>query len=149
MLFLSTQRTADELRISDGSSDVCSSDLRWGTRAQMNPPLRDARHRDGLWRGIAQGIADCIGSDHAPHTIEEKARPYPKSPSGMTGVQTLVPLMLDHGNAGRSRMERFVDLTTAGPARTYKVPDKGRNALRHEADPPEDELKTNRTNTKD
>jgi len=68
---------------------------RLGTLAQMNPPIREARHRDGLWRGIAQGIVDCIGSDHAPHTAAEKARPYPESPSGMPGVQTLLPLLLD------------------------------------------------------
>ncbi len=55
-----------------------------------------------------------LGSDHAPHTLEEKARPYPESPSGMTGVQTLVPIMLDHVNAGRLTLQRFVDLTSAG-----------------------------------
>jgi dihydroorotase len=57
-----------------------------------------------------------LGSDHAPHTLEEKAKPYPASPSGMTGVQTLVPIMLDHVNAGRLSLQRFVDLTSAGPA---------------------------------
>jgi dihydroorotase len=59
--------------------------------AQMNPPVRDAAHRAALWRGVDQGVADVIGSDHAPHTREEKARPYPASPSGMPGVQTLCP----------------------------------------------------------
>ncbi|MGE5147708.1 MAG: dihydroorotase, partial [Candidatus Eiseniibacteriota bacterium] len=89
---------------------------RLGSYAQMNPPIRDARHREGLWRGIADGIVDVIGSDHAPHTREEKAKPYPQSPSGMPGVQTLVPIMLDHVNAGRLTLERFVDLTSTGPA---------------------------------
>ena len=74
---------------------------RLGTRAQMNPPVRSADHRDGIWYGIEQGIIDVLGSDHAPHTLEEKAKTYPASPSGMTGVQTLVPIMLDHVNAGR------------------------------------------------
>ena len=74
---------------------------RLGTRAQMNPPVRSADHRTGIWRGIEQGIIDVLGSDHAPHTLEEKSKTYPASPSGMTGVQTLVPLMLDHVNAGR------------------------------------------------
>ena len=60
---------------------------RIGTLAQMNPPVRDASHRDGIWRGLSQGIVDVLGSDHAPHTLEEKAKPYPESPSGMTGVQ--------------------------------------------------------------
>ena len=74
---------------------------RLGTRAQMNPPIRDNAHREGLWRGVREGIVDIVGSDHAPHTLEEKAAPYPDSPSGMPGVQTLVPVMLDHVNAGR------------------------------------------------
>jgi dihydroorotase len=69
---------------------------RLGTRAQMNPPVRDAVHRAGIWRGLEQGVVDVLGSDHAPHALEEKAKAYPASPSGMTGVQTLVPIMLDH-----------------------------------------------------
>ncbi|MGB5084309.1 MAG: dihydroorotase, partial [Methylocystis silviterrae] len=79
---------------------------RLGTLAQMNPPVREARHREALWRGVAQGVVDVLGSDHAPHTLEEKAKPYPNSPSGMTGVQTLVPLLLDHVNAGRLTLQR-------------------------------------------
>ncbi|MBM3563105.1 MAG: dihydroorotase [Alphaproteobacteria bacterium] len=107
---------------------------RIGTRAQMNPPVREARHRDGLWRGVAQGVVDVLGSDHAPHTLEEKAKPYPESPSGMTGVQTLVPLLLDHVNAGRLTLQRFVDLTSAGPARLFGVAGKGRAAVGYDAD---------------
>jgi dihydroorotase len=107
---------------------------RLGTRAQMNPPVRDAAHRDGIWRGIAQGIIDVLGSDHAPHTLEEKAKTYPASPSGMTGVQTLVPVMLDHVNAGRLSLMRFVDLTSAGPARLFNIACKGRIAAGYDAD---------------
>jgi dihydroorotase len=107
---------------------------RLGSRAQMNPPVRTADHRDGIWRGIEQGIIDVLGSDHAPHTLEEKARIYPASPSGMTGVQTLVPLMLDHVNAGRLSLSRFVDLTSAGPARIYNIACKGRIAAGYDAD---------------
>src|SRR5437660_4313131 len=107
---------------------------RLGTRAQMNPPVRSAEHRDGIWRGIEQGIIDVLGSDHAPHTLEEKAKSYPASPSGMTGVQTLVPLMLDHVNAGRLSLQRFVDLTSAGPARLYDIACKGRIAAGYDAD---------------
>ena len=107
---------------------------RLGTLAQLNPPIRDAGHRDGLWRGIAQGVIDSIGSDHSPHTREEKARPYPASPSGMTGVQTLVPIMLDHVNAGRLSLLRLVDLTSAGPARVFGVAAKGRIAVGYDAD---------------
>jgi len=105
-----------------------------GTLAQMNPPIRDAHHRDGLWKGIAAGIVDVIGSDHAPHTREEKAADYPRSPSGMPGVQTLVPIMLDHVNAGRLTLERFVDLTSAGPQRLYNISGKGRLAVGYDAD---------------
>src|SRR2546429_2387846 len=105
-----------------------------GTRAQMNPPVRSSDHRDGIWRGIEQGIIDVLGSDHAPHTLEEKAKTYPASPSGMTGVQTLVPLMLDHVNAGRLSLSRFVDLTSAGPARLYNIACKGRIAAGYDAD---------------
>jgi dihydroorotase len=107
---------------------------RIGTLAQMNPPVREARHREGLWRGVAQGVVDILGSDHAPHTLEEKAKPYPESPSGMTGVQTLVPLLLDHVNAGRLSLQRFVDLTSAGPARLFGIAGKGRVAVGYDAD---------------
>jgi dihydroorotase len=107
---------------------------RLGTLLQMNPPVRAARHRAAVWRGVAQGIIDVLGSDHAPHTLEEKAKPYPASPSGMTGVQTLVPIMLDHVNAGRLTLERLVDLTSAGPARIFGIARKGRIAAGYDAD---------------
>ncbi len=107
---------------------------RLGTLAQMNPPVRDAFHKAAIWRGIQQGIIDVLGSDHAPHTREEKAKPYPGSPSGMTGVQTLVPMMLDHVNAGKLSLLRFVDLTSAGPARLFGIARKGRIAAGYDAD---------------
>jgi dihydroorotase len=107
---------------------------RLGTLAQMNPPVRDATHRAALWRGLDQGVVDVLGSDHAPHTRDEKAKPYPASPSGMTGVQTLVPLMLDHVNAGRLTLARFVDLTSAGPNRLFGIAHKGRIAVGYDAD---------------
>lgn len=105
-----------------------------GNLIQMNPPVRDRRHRDGVWKGIAQGIIDVLGSDHAPHTLEEKAKIYPASPSGMTGVQTLVPIMLDHVNAGKLSLERFVDLSSHGPNRIYGMARKGRIAVGYDAD---------------
>ncbi len=107
---------------------------RLGTLAQMNPPVRDADHRAGIWRGLAQGIVDVLGSDHAPHTREEKAKTYPQTPSGMTGVQTLVPIMLDHVHAGRLTLARLVDLTSAGPARLFGIARKGRVAVGYDAD---------------
>jgi dihydroorotase len=105
-----------------------------GTLIQMNPPVRAARHRDGVWYGVDQGIVDVLGSDHAPHTLEEKAKSYPASPSGMTGVQTLVPIMLDHVNAGKLTIERFVDLTSHGPNRIFGMARKGRIAVGYDAD---------------
>ncbi|WP_425106142.1 dihydroorotase [Ancylobacter sp.] len=105
-----------------------------GTGVQMNPPVREARHKAALWRGLSEGVVDVLGSDHAPHTREEKAKPYPASPSGMTGVQTFVPTMLDHVNAGRLTLERFVDLSSAGPARIFNIATKGRIAVGYDAD---------------
>jgi dihydroorotase len=105
-----------------------------GTLLQMNPPVRESHHRDGVWRGISQGVVDVLGSDHAPHLLEEKAKPYPASPSGMTGVQTLVPIMLDHVNAGRLSIERFVDLASHGPQRLFGIARKGRIAAGYDAD---------------
>lgn len=107
---------------------------RLGTLIQMNPPVRTVRHRERLWSGLADGTADVLGSDHAPHTLAEKQKPYPESPSGMTGVQTLVPIMLDHVSAGRLSLERFVDMTSAGPARLFGIVGKGRIAVGYDAD---------------
>lgn len=107
---------------------------RLGTRAQMNPPIRSRAHFEALWKGVAQGTFDVLGSDHAPHTLEEKARPYPQSPSGMPGVQTLLPVMLDHVAQGRLSLERLVQLTSAGPARVFGLATKGRLEVGADAD---------------
>lgn len=139
--------TREEIDFLAGAKDVASCEAtphhltlgdedyaRLGTKLQMNPPVRGSEHRDGVWRGVAQGIIDVVGSDHAPHTLAEKAKPYPESPSGMTGVQTLVPIMLDHVAAGRLTLPRFVDLTSAGPARLFGIAGKGRIAAGYDAD---------------
>jgi len=107
---------------------------RLGTLAQMNPPIREASHRQALWQAVREGLIDVIGSDHAPHTREEKTRTYPESPSGMTGVQTLVTILLDHVSAGRLTLERFIDLTSAGAARIFGIAAKGRIARGYDAD---------------
>lgn len=139
--------TAEEMRFLAGHKDVASVEVtphhltlsaddyaRLGTKLQMNPPVRDRAHRDGLWAGVANGVADILGSDHAPHTLAEKEKPYPASPSGMAGVQTLVPVMLDHVAKGRMSIERFVDMTSAGPARLFQIAGKGRIAAGYDAD---------------
>lgn len=140
--------TAEEIGFLKNHKDIASVEVtpqhltleapdcyeRLGAYAQMNPPVRTPEHRAGLWHGVDQGIVDILGSDHAPHTHEEKSKPYPASPSGMPGVQTLVPLMLDHVNKGRLTLERFVDLTSHGPQRVFGLAGKGRIAAGYDAD---------------
>jgi len=140
--------SAEEIEILAQARDVASVEVtphhltmqapdcyqRLGTRAQMNPPVRDARHRDALWQAVAEGVVDVLGSDHAPHTLDEKAKPYPASPSGMTGVQTLLPVMLDHVAQGRLSLERLVDLTGHGPQRIFQLAGKGRIMRGYDAD---------------
>ncbi|ARR54073.1 dihydroorotase [Rhizorhabdus wittichii DC-6] len=140
--------TPDELALIAANKDIATCEVtpqhltlageeaypRLGTHAQMNPPIRSGAHRDGLWRYLRQGVPDVLGSDHAPHTIEEKARTYPASPSGMPGVQTLLPLMLDHVAQGRLTLQHLIELTSAGPQRVFGLRTKGRIALGYDAD---------------
>lgn len=100
----------------------------------MNPPIRDQRHYDATWRAINDGTVDTVGSDHAPHSREKKLLPWPDCPAGLTGVQTIVPVMLNHVSAGRLSLSRLVDLMCAGPARVYGVIGKGRLAAGYDAD---------------
>lgn len=95
------------------------------TYAQMNPPIRGKEHFLGLWEALEKGVIDVIGSDHAPHTHEEKQKKYPNSPSGMTGVQTLLPIMLDHVNQGRLSLETLTPLISYNPARLFGLKNKG------------------------
>lgn len=122
---------------------------RIGTYAQMNPPIRSGAHREGLWRWLGQGAVDILGSDHAPHTRAEKAKTYPDTPSGMPGVQTMVPLMLNHVAAGRLSLARLIDLTSAGPQRVFGIVGKGRIAVGYDADFTVVDLKARWTITED
>jgi dihydroorotase len=117
--------------------------------AQQNPPIREARHRDALWAAIEAGIVDVLGSDHAPHTLEEKARPYPASPSGTPGVQTMLPVMLTHVAEGRLSITRLVDLLCHGPQRVFGLAEKGRLAVGYHGDVTLVDLKARRTITND
>ncbi len=140
--------TADEMPLLAANKDLASVEVtphhltlaapdayeRLGTRAQMNPPVRGVHHREAIWQALLAGVVDVLGSDHAPHTLAEKAKAYPESPSGMTGVQTLVPIMLDHVNKGRLTLERLVDLTSHGPGRIFGIACKGRIAQGYDAD---------------
>lgn len=131
--------TAEEMEILSQARDIATVETtpqhltlsapecyeRLGTLAQMNPPIREERHRQALWRAIADGTVTVLGSDHAPHTRDEKAKPYPDSPSGMTGVQTILPVMLEHLHQGRLSLERLVELLCRNPARLYGAVGKG------------------------
>jgi dihydroorotase len=136
MKFLANHRDVASVEVTPQhltlAAPECYEEL--GTRAQMNPPIRDSRHREILWWGVANGIADALGSDHAPHTLEEKAKPYPASPSGMPGVQTLVPVMLNHVNAGKLSLERFVDMASTKPAKLFGIKGKGEIRVGNDAD---------------
>ncbi len=155
--------TAEELEFLAGVKDVATVEAtpqhltmaapdcytRMGTLAQMNPPIREARHRDALWHAVREGVIDVLGSDHAPHTREEKDKPYPASPSGMPGVETMLPLMLSHAASGRLSLARVVDLLCSGPQRIYNIRGKGRIALGYDADFTVVDLKARRTLTHD
>jgi dihydroorotase len=139
--------TAEELGYLRDFRDVCTVEVllnhltqtdeaydRLGGYAVMNPPIRDARHMDAAWAAVADGTVDVVGSDHAPHSRAAKERPWPDCAAGLTGVQTIVPLMLDHVSAGRLSLSRLADLMCAGPARVYGVTGKGRLAAGYDAD---------------
>ena len=96
-----------------------------GSYAQMNPPIRDKSHYDRLWYAVKNDYNDTIGSDHAPHIKEKKDKKYPDSPSGMPGVQTLLPVMLNHVNNGKLKLEQLVKLVCENPAKIFGIQNKG------------------------
>ena len=96
-----------------------------GTYAQMNPPIRDKSHYDRLWYGVRNNLNDTIGSDHAPHLKENKEKKYPNSPSGMPGVQTLLPIMLNHVNDGKLTIKQLIRLICENPIKIFNIKDKG------------------------
>lgn len=114
--FCSLEVTPQHLSL---SAPECYEKL--GSFAQMNPPIRGMEHQKALWQAINNGSVTVMGSDHAPHTIEEKEKPYPNSPSGMPGVQTILPLMLNHVNRGNLKLERLVELLCIEPLRLFNI----------------------------
>ena len=104
------------------------------TFSQMNPPLRTKDHHDRLWDAVKSSLVSTIGSDHAPHTKEEKNRKYPLSPSGMPGVQTLLPVMLDHVNKGKLKMEQLIKLVSENPCDLFGIKNKGYIKENYDAD---------------
>jgi dihydroorotase len=139
--------TAEELAYLADYKDICSVEVlmnhltqtdeaydRLGGYAVMNPPIRDQRHLEAAWAAVRNGTVDVVGSDHAPHSRAAKERPWPDTAAGLTGIQTIVPVMLDHVSAGRLSLMRLVDLMCAGPARIYGAVNKGRLAVGYDAD---------------
>ena len=132
--------TEEEMEFLSKNKDVASVELlanhltlhapecyeRLGTLAQQNPPIRERKHQDALWAALNSGVVDIVASDHAPHTLDEKSQTYPKSPSGTPGVQTLVPIMLNHVNNGKLALAKLVGLWSYGPERIHKISNKGR-----------------------
>jgi dihydroorotase len=155
--------TAEELKYLQGFRDIATVEVlvnhltqvapdcyeTLGALAVMNPPIRDRRHFDAAWQAVADGTIDVVSSDHAPHSLEAKAKPWPECPAGLTGVQTIVPVMLNHVNAGRLSLGRLVDLMSSGPARVYGLQAKGRIAAGYDADFTLVDMKARRTITND
>ena len=105
-----------------------------GSLAQMNPPLRAARDNEILWQALLDGVIDFIATDHAPHTLAEKAQVYPNTPSGMPGVETSLPLMLTQAVQGRCTVAQVANWMSAAVAKAYKIPNKGKIAPGFDAD---------------
>ena len=130
--------TAQEMAFLKANKDIASAEVlanhltlhapdcydMFGTLAQQNPPIREKHHQDALWTAVADGTVDIVASDHAPHTLDEKSGTYPNTPSGTPGVQTLIPIMLNHVHDGRLSYERLVDLMAYGPYRIHKIKNK-------------------------
>ena len=140
--------TKEEMEFLSKNKDVASVELlanhltlhapecyeKMGTLAQQNPPIREKHHQDSLWRALNNDVVDIIASDHAPHTLDEKSKIYPDSPSGTPGVQTLVPIMLNHVNNGKLSLNKLVSLWSYGPERVHRIHNKGRIKIGYDAD---------------
>jgi dihydroorotase len=140
--------TADELRYVKDHRDLVTVELLVNHLTQvapdcydrlqgfgvMNPPIRGQAHQDAMWAAIADGTVDVVGSDHAPYSREAKTKPWPACSSGLTGVQTIVPIMLNHVNSGRLTLARLADVMSAGPTRVYGLLSKGRITTGYDAD---------------
>ena len=134
--FLSQNKNTASVEVTPQHLTLFSPDCyeQLGSLAQMNPPIRNKRHYQALWKGLQNGVIDIIGSDHAPHTTDEKNKPYPESPSGMPGVQTLLPLLLNHASQERLNLKKIVQLLALNPSRLFKIKDRGKiqkNFLAH------------------
>lgn len=133
ILHVSSRTELEYLRNPFISAEACVHHLllnttdydRLGTLVQMNPSLKDPEDNEALWAALKDGTIQVIATDHAPHTIIEKAAPYPHSPSGMPGVQTMLPLMLNEVHTGRVTIEELVGWMCTNPAKIWGMKNKG------------------------
>lgn len=100
----------------------------------MNPPLRSPHDNEVLWQALLDGVIDFIATDHAPHTLAEKAKGYPNTPSGMPGVETSLPLLLTQAMQGRCTIAQVAHWMSTAVARAYGILDKGAIAPGYDAD---------------
>lgn len=107
---------------------------RLGSLVQMNPSIKTKADNDALWNGLLDGAIQVVATDHAPHTLEEKDQPYPKSPSGLPAVENSLALMLNQVHLGRCRIDQVVRWMCDAPARTWDMVGKGRIAEGYDAD---------------
>lgn len=139
--------TADEIPIIAGqqpwiTAEVCPHHLffstddyaRLGSLVQMNPSVKAPEHPPQLWQALLDGKIQVIATDHAPHTLEEKAKPYPQSPSGVPAVENSLALMLNQANQGKCTLEQIASWMSDAPARVWGLVGKGRIAKGYAAD---------------
>lgn len=144
VLHVSTSAETELLRDPQGliTAEVCPHHLFFniedyeylGSLVQMNPSIKTSDDNEGLWRALKDGRIQAIATDHAPHTLEEKQQPYPKSPSGLPAVENSLALMLDCVNAGLCSLESVVHWMCDAPARIWDLVGKGRIAEGYDAD---------------
>jgi dihydroorotase len=123
-LGFTTEVTTHHLFFSDSISE--------SAEYKVNPPLRDTRTRDGLFKAFLENKITMFGTDHAPHTVDEKNRPYNDAPSGIPGVETNVPIMMDLVKKGKLSIQQLVRMASTAPAETFGMNkgsiEKGRDA---------------------
>lgn len=136
MQFLAQHKTIASVEILPQHLTLAAPECyeRLGALAQQNPPIRDKRHQEALWKALNDGTVDVMGSDHAPHTLEEKSKQYPTSPSGMPGVQTLLPIMLNHIANGKTSLKKLIELCCENPRKVFGCDSKGRIEVGMDAD---------------
>lgn len=105
-----------------------------GNLIKVNPPIRSSENLFAMWKGLKFGHIDIIATDHAPHTLEEKGQPYLKAPSGVPGVEFLLPFVLNSVNDEAFSWQEVVKLLCSGPANIFGIKEKGKIEVGYDAD---------------